>query len=69
MADKTKPKSVLAWAVMDCDTNLPWPELVTKFENKAERWRELGNEVLRVRITVVRERKKKAKATKRRAKR
>jgi hypothetical protein len=67
MADKTKPKSVLAWAVMDCDTNLPWPELVTEFENKAERWRELGNEVLRVRITVVRERKR--KATKRRAKR
>lgn len=63
----TKPKSVLAWAVMDCDTNLPWPELVTESENKAERWRELGNWVEPVRITVVRERKR--EATKRRAKR
>lgn len=63
----TKPKSVLAWAVMDCDTNLPWLEMVTPDEVRANTWREMGHELLRVRITVVRERKR--KATKRRAKR
>jgi hypothetical protein len=65
MADKTKPKSVLAWAV--CDDGVPSLELVTDCHRRADRWRLYGWEVESVRITVVRERKK--KATKRRAKR
>lgn len=49
----TKRRSVLAWAAIDHGPNLPWPELVTEHETKADLWREVGHEVVRVRITVV----------------
>ncbi len=69
MADKTKPKSVLAWTACELDgTPIPMacsvgPTFPREFAGRS------GRKVKRVRITVVRERKRKRKATKRRAKR
>jgi hypothetical protein len=69
MADKTTPKSVLAWAVFRDGDLLPWTcSFGRTFPRTFASVERNRCKVGRVRITVVRERKK-AKATKRRAKR
>ncbi len=69
MADKTKPKSVLAWAAHD--RGWLYLQSVRHAQESVEDWIRMGGsgwaKTVRVRITVVRERKR--KATKRRAKR
>lgn len=63
----TKRRSVFAWAVCGPD-GMPLPASCSLERGFADFWLRNGCKVRRVRITVVRERKK-AKATKRRAKR